>query len=133
MSLKPAPARPSSLLASANPRPERPRLTHTEYHRLMPAQKSDSPCLSIALTMILCRESEEHNRKPQRDSLLSKVCHLVLTAPDLQSSPSSRPSTSKSDLGLSSPLSLAPWLRLPVATLHWTAATMGPSAVRPAS
>jgi len=130
MSLKPAPARPSSLLASANPRPKRPRLTHTEYHRLVTAQKPDSPCLSIALTaltMILCRESEEHNRKPQRDSLLRKVCHFVLTAPALW------PSTSKSDPGLSSPLSLAPWLRLPVTTLHWTAATMGPSAVRPAS
>lgn len=122
---KPAPARPSSQLAPANPRP---RLMHTEYHRLVPGSevrlsetfkrptRPKEPG-SQALTMILGRESKEHNRKPQRASLLRKVFCFELTVPAPWPSPCWGP-TSKSDPGLSSPLGLAPWLRLLITTLH---------------
>lgn len=85
----PAPTRPSSQLAPAN---TQPRLMHTEYQGLVPGSEVRLSEIfkrptwpkepgSQALTMILCRESKEHNRKPQRASLLRKVFCFVLTAP----------------------------------------------------
>lgn len=91
----PAPAQPSSQLAPANPQP---RLLHTEYRGLVPGSEArlsetfkcptrPKELGSQALTMILCRESKEHNRKPQRASLLRKVFCFVLTVPAPRPSP----------------------------------------------